>query len=192
MNGKRIGGKPEKKKSRKVFFYKNDKTLEIKAGGVLFIHGKTNKEVLIQKVFENNGKLRYSDFGGKVDDDDVTIDYTIARELHEESNGGIRSKSTKENLSIDELSKMIDENIQIEIFIPYIKYILKIIYFDDDIYEIDFNRTGTSEKKDNIKRVVEWITYDEFIKYYNSKSLHPRMGFPSILNFFKVKTFKFK
>lgn len=191
MNKKQIG-KPEIKKSRKVFYYKNDKTLEIKAGGVLFIHWKTNKEVLIQKALETNGKLRYSDFGGKVDDDDITIDYTIARELYEESNGGIRSKSTKEDLSIDELNKMMNDNIQIEIFIPFIKYLLKIVYFDDDKYEIDFNRTGTREKKDNIKRVVQWITYDEFIKYYNSKSLHPRIGFPSILSFFKVKKFNFK
>ena len=192
MSVKRIGGKAEKKKSRKVFFYKDDKTMEIKAGGVLFIHGRTNKEVLIQKVFENNRKIRYSDFGGKVDDDDVTIDYTIARELHEETNEGIRSKSTKEDLSIDELNKMMNDNIQIEIFIPYIKYILKIVYFDDDKYEIDFNRTGTHEKKDNIKRVVKWITYDEFIEYYKSKSLHPRIDYQSILNFFKVKTFKFR
>jgi len=191
MNRKRIG-KPEIKKLRKVFYYKNDKTLEIKAGGVLFIHWKTNKEVLIQKALETSGKLRFSDFGGKVDDDDITIDYTIARELYEESNGGIRNKSTKEYLSIDELNKMINNNIQIEIFIPFIKYILKIVYFDDDKYEIDFNMTGTREKKDNIKRIVQWITYDEFIKYYNSKSLHPRIVFPSILSFFKVKTFKFK
>ena len=191
MNRKRIG-KPEIKNLRKVFYYKNDNTLEIKAGGVLFIRGKTNKEVLIQKALETNGKLRYSDFGGKVDDDDITIDYTIARELYEESNGGIRNKSTKEYLSIDELNKMINNNIQIEIFIPFIKYILKIVYFDDDKYEIDFNMTGTREKKDNIKRIVQWITYDEFIKYYNSKSLHPRIVFPSILSFFKVKTFKFK
>jgi hypothetical protein len=177
---------------RKVFYYKNDKKMEIKAGGVLFVHGKDKKEVLIQKVFEMDGKLRYSDFGGKTDNDDSTIDITIARELHEESNGGIRNKSTKEALSIDELSKMIDENIQIEIFIPLVKYILKIVYFDESEYELDFNTIGTYEKKDKIKRFVEWITYDEFIKYYNSKSLHPRMGFPSILNFFKVQKFKFK
>ena len=177
---------------RKVFYYKNDKKMEIKAGGVLFVRGKYKKEVLIQKIFEMDGKLKYSDFGGKTDNDDLTIDITIARELHEESNGGIRNKSTKKALSIDELSKMIDENIQIEIFIPLVKYILKIVYFDDSRYELDFNTIGTYEKIDKIKRFVEWITYDEFIKYYNSKSLHPRMGFPSILNFFKVQKFKFK
>lgn len=77
----------KQKIERKVFYYKNDKKMEIKAGGVLFIRGKDNKEVLIQKVFEMDGKLRYSDFGGKTDNDDSTIDITIARELHEESNG---------------------------------------------------------------------------------------------------------
>lgn len=82
---------------------------------------------------------------------------------------------------------MIDKNIQIEIFIPLVKYILKIVYFDDSQYELDFNIIGTYEKKDKIKRFIEWITYDDFIKYYNSKSLHPRMGFPSILNFSKSK-----
>ena len=100
--------KTKTKIERKIFYYKNDKKMEIKAGGVLFVHGKDKKEVLIQKVFEMDGKLRYSDFGGKTDNDDSTIDITIARELHEESNGGIRNKSTKEALSIDELSKMID------------------------------------------------------------------------------------
>lgn len=190
MSGKR-SGKPEKKKSN-VFFYKDDKTMEIKAGGILFIHGKTKNEVLIQKVIEKDGKIRHSDFGGKIDDGDITIEDTIARELHEETNGAIRNKSTKEYLSIAELRKMIDEDIRMEIYIQFAKYLLKIVYFDDDKYEIDFNRTGTSEKKDNIKRVVEWITYDEFIKYYKSKSLHPRMDYPSILNFFKVKTFKFR
>ena len=177
---------------RKIFYYKDDKKLEIKAGGILFVHGKDKKEVLIQKVFENDGKMRYSDFGGKTDNDDSTIDDTIARELHEESNGGIRNKSTKESLSVNELKAMIDENIQIEIFIPMVKYILKIVYFDDSKYELDFNKIGTFEKKDKIKRFVEWISYDEFIKYYDSKSLHPRMVFPSILNFFKVQKFKFK
>jgi ADP-ribose pyrophosphatase YjhB (NUDIX family) len=195
MTGKR-SKKPEKKKS-KVFFYKDDKTMEIKAGGILFIRGKTINEVLIQKVVENNGKIRHSDFGGKINDDDdiagdITIEDTIARELHEETNEAIMSKSTKEYLSIAELHEMINENIRMEIYIQFAKYLLKIVYFDDDKYEIDFNRTGTHEKKDDIKRVVEWITYDEFIKYYNSKSLHPRMDYPSILNFFKIKTFKFK
>jgi len=196
MSGKR-SKKPEKKKS-KVFFYKDDKTMEIKAGGILFIRGKTINEVLIQKVVENDGKIRHSDFGGKIDDDkndiagDITIEDTISRELHEETNEAIRNKSTKEYLSIAELRKMIDEDIRMEIYIQFAKYLLKIVYFDDDKYEIDFNRTGTHEKKDNIKRIVEWITYEEFIKYYKSKSLHPRMDYPSILNFFKVKTFKFK
>jgi hypothetical protein len=177
---------------RKVFYYKDDKKMEIKAGGILFVHGKEKREVLIQKVFEIDGKMRYSDFGGKTDNDDLMIDDTIARELHEESNGGIQDKSTKQSLSVNELKKMIDENIQIEIFIPMVKYILKIVYFDDSKYELDFNVIGTFEKKDKIKRFVEWISYNEFIKYYDSKSLHPRMVFPSILNFFKVQKFKFK
>ncbi len=177
---------------RKVFYYKDDTKMEIKAGGILFVHGKENKEVLIQKIFEKDGKIKYSDFGGKTDNDDLTIDDTIARELYEESNGGIRNKYTKQILSIDELRKMIDENIQIEILIPMVKYILKIVYFDDSKYELDFSIIGTYEKKDKIKRFVEWISYDEFIKYYDSKSLHPRMVFPSILNFFKVQKFKFK
>ena len=38
---------------RKVFYYKDDKKMEIKAGGVLFVHGKEKRKVLIQKVFEN-------------------------------------------------------------------------------------------------------------------------------------------
>ena len=138
---------------RKIFYYKDDKKLEIKAGGILFVHGKDKKEVLIQKIFEMDGKLKYSDFGGKTDNDDLTIDITIARELHEESNGGIRNKSTKKALSIDELSKMIDENIQIEIFIPLVKYILKIVYFDDSRYELDFNTIGTYEKIDKTDRM---------------------------------------
>ena len=176
---------------RKIFYYKGDKKLEIKAGGILFVHGKEKKEVLIQKVFENDGKLRYSDFGGKTDNDDSTIDDTIARELHEESNEGIRNKSTKESLSVDELRKMIDENIQIEIYIPVIKYILKIVYFDDSKYELDFNTIGTFEKKDKINRVVQWISYDEFIKYYDSKLLHPRIIFQPIHNVFKVPKYYF-
>jgi hypothetical protein len=171
---------------KKVFYYKDDKKMEIRAGGVLFVRGKDKKEVLIQKVLEMNRKLRYSDFGGKTDDEDLTIDITIARELHEESNGGICYKSTKESLSIDELKKMIDENIQINIFIPLIKYVIKIVYFDDSKYELDFNIIGTYEKKDKIKRIVEWISYDQFIKYYNSKLLHPRIIFQSIHNIFNV------
>lgn len=177
---------------RKVFYYKDNNKLEIKAGGVLFVHEKNKSEVLIQKVFEKDGKMRYSDFGGKTDNDDLTIDDTIARELHEESNGGIRYKSTKESLSINELKKMIDENIQINIFIPVVKYIIKIVYFDETKYELDFNTIGIFEKKDKIKRFVEWITYDDFIKYYNSKLLHPRIIFQSIHNVFNVQKFKFK
>jgi hypothetical protein len=177
---------------RKVFYYKGDKKLEIKAGGILFVHGKEKKEVLIQKVLEKGEKLRYSDFGGKTDNDDSTIDDTIARELHEESNEGIINKSTKESLTIIDLKKMISENIQIEIYITFIKYIIKIVYFDDSKYELDFNMIGTFEKKDKINRVVQWISYDEFIKYYNSKLLHPRIIFQPIHNVFKIQKFKFK
>jgi len=176
---------------RKVFYYKGDKKLEIKAGGILFIHGKEKKEVLIQKVLEKGEKLRYSDFGGKTDNADSTIDDTIARELHEESNGGIINKSTKESLTIIDLKKMISENIQIEIYIPFIKYIIKIVYFDDSKYELNFNMIGTFEKKDKINRVIQWISYDEFIKYYNSKLLHPRIIFQPIHNVFKVPTYHF-
>ena len=179
------------KNDRKIFYYKGDKKLEIKAGGILFIHGKEKKEVLIQKVFEKGDKLRYSDFGGKTDNDDSTIDDTIARELHEESNGGIQNKSTKEFLTISDLKKMINENIQLEIYIPFIKYILKIVYFDDSKYELDFNTIGTFEKKDKINRIVQWISYNEFIKYYNSKLLHPRIIFQPIHNVFKVPMYYF-
>ena len=176
---------------RKVFYYKGDKKLEIKAGGVLFVHGRDKKEVLIQKVLEKSKKIRYSDFGGKTDNVDSTIDDTIARELHEEINEGIRIKSTKQSLSIVELKKMINENIQAEIFIPFIKYILKIVNFDDSKYELDFNKIGTFEKKDKINRVVQWITYEEFIKYYNSKSLHPRIIFQPIRDVFNVPKYHF-
>lgn len=176
---------------RKIFYYKGDKKLEIKAGGILFVHGKEKKEVLIQKVLEKGEKFRYSDFGGKTDNDDSTIDDTIARELHEESNEGIRNKSTKKSLTINELKAMINENIQIEIYIPVIKYILKIVYFDDSKYELDFNTIGTFEKKDKINRVVQWISYDEFIKYYDSKLLHPRIIFQPIHNVFKVPKYYF-
>ena len=172
---------------RKVFYYENDKNAPVLAAGVLFVSKKKGiVNVLIQKEYNNNNnqKFLYSDFGGKTSFKDKSIEHTIARELNEEINDSIYNIKTKIFLEIEDLVKLIKDNLIKKIYIGFAKYLLVIVNFDEKIYNIDHKKVGKYEKLDNIKRDVKWITSNNFVKYYISKKLHPRIFGYSIIDFF--------
>ena len=173
---------------RKVFYYENDKNAPVLAAGVLFVSKKKGIiNVLIQKEYNNNNqKFLYSDFGGKTAFKDKSIEHTIARELNEEINDSIYNIKTKVFLEIEDLVKLIKDNLLKKIYIGFAKYLLVIVNFDEKVYNIDHKKVGKYEKLDNIKRDVKWIKSNNFVKYYYSKKLHPRIFGYSIIDFFTI------
>jgi 8-oxo-dGTP pyrophosphatase MutT (NUDIX family) len=190
-------GEPDKK--RKCFYYEDNDEQPILAAGVLFIKEEKDKKfVLMQKVIEKDKPDEYSDFGGKIDlDDDIVVD-TIARELCEELNCGLYEKVKKKHVYLDTIEKLknlILENIVKLIYQRTAKYFVIIAKLPKNIM-LDFEKIGDFEKLDKVKRKVEWISYEDFIKLYNGNNnrpnqIHPRLWGNQILTFFTPKKFGF-
>jgi hypothetical protein len=192
-------GEPNKK--RKCFYYDNNTEKPILAAGILFVKEENGKKYVLMQI-KKEKQDEYSDFGGKIDLDDQSIVETIARELGEELNFGLydSKKTERKNFdNINELKKIIEENIIKKVYQERAKYFVIIAKFPENI-SLDFMTIGISEKLDKINRTVEWITYDQFLKLYNgtkkiTNQIHPRLWGNQILNFFgfnkSIKRFGF-
>lgn len=184
---------------RKCFYYEDNTEKPILAAGVLFIKEQDGKKfVLMQKVIEKDKQDEYSDFGGKIDEQDDTIVDTIARELGEELNKGLYKKVKKENVYLDtteELKNLILQNIVKLIYQRTAKYFVIIAKLPKDII-LDFEKIGNHEELDKINRTVHWISYEDFINLYKGtksipNQIHPRLWGGQIQNFFTPKKFGF-
>ena len=170
---------------RKVCYYDNDVEKPILAAGVFFVKGEGNqREILMQKVEENDRSFIYSDFGGKIDLSDNTVVQTAARELGEELNFGMYQKKRGTNVYLDQegLKKVIQQNILTHFYMPVAKYFLLFCKFDDDM-GLDMEKIGDHEKLDKINRTVEWITEQDFVKSHFEHTLHPRLWGKQILEY---------
>lgn len=173
-------------KLRKIFYFDNDKDKPILASGVLFIKESPDgkKDVLVQKVKKEDGKIIVTDFGGKVDLDDTTPIQAAARELGEEINYGIFHKDKGSFLDEEGLKRLIQGNIMGKVYLPTAKYFLVFVKFNDKEIGIDMEKIGDHETLDQIERTVDWISSDDFIKTYFDQKLHPRLWSKQVLNFF--------
>lgn len=156
-----------------------------KASGIIFYrYTLTGPEYLIQQ-YTYKGKQWYSDFGGKIEKGDTSIEFTAARETAEETNCGllmpfwITSILTK---SAYELCKQISIN-----------YIMKLIKYDSVrltsiksqyilfVTHIPYSLTNNLElgnfelhSKYNHERSIAWITHNDFVNL-DYKKIHPRI-----------------
>jgi len=179
------GRNGEQNKTRKVFYFENNKEKPILAAGILFvkeINGKVH--ILVQNVQEEDGKHRYSDFGGKIDLDDKTVVQTVSREFGEGLNYGIYETHRGNNIYLDNiaLKKIIQQNLLKSFYQPIAKYFVIFAKFDENL-QLDMEKIGNFEKLDKINRTVEWIAAEDFIASHFNHTLHPRLWGKQILEF---------
>ena len=159
------------KEDKKIFYWRNNKTKEILAGGIFILQ---DGKILVQHINNTN---KYEDIGGKTENFDETYFDTISREVFEEINGSLyyNKKSTKDKLkkikkylSAKQIKRLIKNNKLKSIYSKYSKYIILFINLPLK-YKIDFSKSGNFEKKNNIKRKIKWISISEYIQLYNKK-----------------------
>ena len=145
--------------TRPTFFFRGNKKLPIRAGGLLpylFIHG----ECYLLMIHKNN---LYEDIGGKTMMLDRSIQDTVTREAKEETNGVIDAK------------KMIQYPNK-RVYLHYGKYLLFISELDRDIHLEDF---GTKEIGGS-PRTFEFVRLNDF-----TTNLHPRLRDPLVFYYLK-------
>lgn len=174
-------------KLRKVFYYENNREKPILAGGVIFIKEVDGKKyLLMQDVLEQNGTRKFSDFGGKIDVEDPTLIHTIAREFGEETNFGVYFKKNNNELTLNDIKKLIQKNIEKAFYQSVAKYFIIFVKFNPNI-ELDMEKIGDHEKLDKIERKVEWIPIQQYIDAHFNGTLHPRLWGKNILEYLGYK-----
>lgn len=157
---------------RPTFYYDNDNTKPIRAGGVI-IYRKINNKIqflLIKKKY--NDIERYEDIGGKTDINDITSYDTIAREVSEETNSVINEGIMKYQLSKSS-----------NIYVPYSKYLLYLV--QANVYErnLKSNYFGNKEIHDDINRTIVWVDIDNYLD--NKLNFNPRITSENVRLFIK-------
>ena len=144
---------------RPTFYFNDEKTYPIRAGGVLIYKIINNrvKLLMIKKKDET-----YEDIGGKTDLNDITELDTICREVEEETNMVINKNIIKYQLNKSK-----------NIYITNSKYLLYLV--EANSYERNLKSTyfGTKELKDNIIRTIQWIDIDNLLE--NKLKFNPRI-----------------
>ncbi|ARF08861.1 hypothetical protein Catovirus_1_911 [Catovirus CTV1] len=148
-------------KGKNIFYYDNDKSKEIKAGGAIFY--KYAEDDLYLLLTKTNNK--YEDFGGKIDDDDKNIYETISREIEEESNGVFKK---------DHIMKKLDE-CNDNVYSKVSKYYIAILPLDEEESQIDVKAFGDKEIHDNFARTVEYVSLTTFLDSSFQSNLNFRL-----------------
>jgi hypothetical protein len=158
--------------NRPTFYYNNDNSKPIRAGGILIYRNINNiNEFLLIKKNYNNIE-RYEDIGGKTDINDINIYDTIAREVCEETNSVINQEIIKYQLSKSS-----------NIYIPHSKYLLYLI--EANVYEKNLKSKyfGDKEIHDDINRTIVWIDINNYLD--NKLNFNPRMTSENVRSFIK-------
>jgi 8-oxo-dGTP pyrophosphatase MutT (NUDIX family) len=157
---------------RPTFYYNNDETKPIRAGGVIIYREINNKIqfLLIKKCYNNID--RYEDIGGKTDVNDITQYDTIAREVSEETNLVINQNVLKYQLSKSS-----------NIYVPYSKYLLYLV--EANVYERNLKPKyfGDKEIHDDIDRTIVWVDIDSYLD--NKLNFNPRMTSEHVKSFIR-------
>ncbi len=157
------------KDNRPTFYYNNDLTKPIRAGGVLFYRIGLNNIVEFLLI-ENEYDKCFEDIGGKTDICDKTNIDTICREVDEETN---------KKISYDKMKEMINNNDNDNIYVESSKYLLYIIKSDDEIQNLSETDFGDIELHTGYKRKIQWVSKNDYLK----KTLNPRLMNYSIKKF---------
>lgn len=175
MHGSAKSTYRKKKGSQPIFYYKDNKELEIKAGGVIFYHIDSENHLKFLMI-KNRGK--YEDFGGKTEKVDTCIEDTISREVDEESNSIFKKSDVKKGLKNNS-----------SIYTNNSKYLLYFYKLDTDDYTSEM--FGDIETYENIPRTVEWVSYLQlkdsvFVKKFLNYRLKFRAFFSKVNELQKI------
>ena len=161
---------------RPTFYYMNDSTKPIRAGGVLFFNCKKSKVELL--MIKKSSNLKYEDIGGKTSECDNDIYETVAREVSEETNNVINITIIKKQLYSAKC-----------IYIPHAKYLLFIVKANSFERKLKTDNFGNKEIHDDIDRTIEWVDFDDFLdnklKVNNRLHSYELKGF--LYEHFKIK-----
>jgi 8-oxo-dGTP pyrophosphatase MutT (NUDIX family) len=162
-----------------------------RASGIIFYrYTPTGPEYLIQ-YYKYKNKYWYSDFGGKVEKGDTSIEYTASRETTEETNCGflmpfwLTRQLTKPVYDVCKLFsiKYIMKLIKMESFkISSInsQYILFLTHIPHSLSDnLDLGGIELHSKYKHERNIL-WITHNDFINI-DYKKIHPR-----IRNFYSI------
>jgi len=145
---------------RKTFYYMDDLTKPIRAGGVLLFNKKKSKIELL--MIKKTHQLIYEDIGGKTSSFDDNIYETISREVSEETNNLINSEIIKKQMYSGKC-----------FYMSHAKYLLIIVKansYERKLIDKDF---GEKEIHDDIDRTIEWINLNDFLE--NKLNVNPRI-----------------
>ena len=143
----------------KYSFKTSDRRI-VSAVGALFYSRQKNSFLMQSVPDEKSGEIRLTDFGGKVDSGDKTFIYSLRREVSEETNRVFPAE-------YDFLQNLV------HFYMEKCKYLLLICQAPPEFESIDPSQFGTSEDGSSIKRTVEWVSVEDFLRATN---LHPRLS----------------
>ena len=148
-------------KGRKVFLYENNRNQPVRAAGVLFFYlGTDGKPVYLLQKQRERGKFQYFDLGGKIEDEDRSIEELVVRELTEETNGLI-TKITWDGA----LTKWHYQR--------NAKYLLITVQVQSsEFFENPKERMGEKETHTGEERVVDWVPHATLTKSNVNARLH--------------------
>lgn len=157
---------------RSTFYYNNDKSKPIRAGGVI-IYRKINHKIDFLLIKKNHNSIeQYEDIGGKTDIYDINEFDTISREVFEETNSVINQEVIRYQLTKSS-----------NIYVPYSKYLLYLI--EANVYERNLKSIhfGNKEIHDDIDRTIVWIDINSYLD--NKLNFNPRMNSENVRSFIK-------
>jgi len=155
---------------RPTFYFENDPTKPIRAGGVL-IYKKYKDDIkflLIRKL--TFGDNMHEDIGGKTDINDIDIYDTISREVSEETNKVINCEIIKEQIKNGT-----------PLYVPFSKYLIYLVEANEEQIKLKPSSFGNEELHDSIKRKIYWIYAYNFI--HDRYNFNPRMNNQTIKKF---------
>ena len=161
---------------RKTFYYMDDPTKPIRAGGILLFNQRKSKIELL--MIKKTHQLTYEDIGGKTSIYDNDIYETISREVSEETNNLINPNIIKKQILSSKC-----------LYMSHAKYLLIIIkanHYEKKLKEKDF---GDKETHDDIDRTIEWVNLNDFLD--NKLKVNPRLHSDELKEYlsgyFKIK-----
>ena len=160
--------KIKQKDIRPTFYFDDDKSKPIRAGGILFYKIINNKKHFL--FIDNKHSNWIEDLGGKTDIVDKSIMNTIIREVDEETNKLIKRRKIYECM-FKESKKF---------YCEYSKYLLYCIKADEYISNLSSEDFGEIEFHTGFKRQIIWLSQDEIKK----NKLNPRLHISSLNEFF--------
>ncbi len=155
------------KDNRPTFYFRNDASKPLRAGGILF-YKKINNEPYFLMI-DNTYSKWIEDIGGKTDEKDININSTIIREVDEETNSLINK-----NYVTMELSKNCTK-----LYCKYSKYILYLIEADEYVSSLSTENFGDIELHTKFSRKIYWYSRDQLKK----SNLNPRLDFEELKSF---------